>query len=137
VDDFVTWSEIEQKVQQVAKPAARRSTSSGNGRWGWAALPIAFLIMRLITSAARNQETPSSVPPAPQFNQPQPQFDRKKLEQMMQEAQKQPPENHPREIDEMLEELRKAREQQRPIEWAQEELRRARQQQEPMGPPKP
>jgi hypothetical protein len=116
VDDFVTWSEIEQKIQQVARPEARQEArapaSSNYWRWGWVVAPILFGLFRLIGSGARHNEPPPYVPPRQQFDQRQ-------LERMMQEAQR-PDVNAPR-----------------PFEGALEEFQKGRNQQEPVGPQKP
>jgi hypothetical protein len=111
VDNFVTWSEIEQKIQQVAQPQTRQPTSSGNWRWGWAIVPILFGLFRLISSGTRHYDPPSYVPPPRQFDGIQ-------MEQIVPETQQ--PEVNPPGL----------------FEGALEKHGKPEDQREPAGPPK-
>jgi hypothetical protein len=119
VDDFVTWSEIEQKIHQVAQPQASQRTSSGNWRWGWVVVPLVLGLFRFAGSGTRREDPQPYIPRASQFEPGQLQFDQKQRDQMLQEAQK--PQGNP------------PRQQEVPLD----ELQRMRKLQEPMGPPKP
>jgi hypothetical protein len=112
VDDFVTWSEIEQKIQQVAQPQARPHASPSNWRWGWVVIPIMLGASRLISSGTKHNDPPI-------YNPPNPHFDRKQIEFIMPAAK--PPQDIP------------------PGQFggALEEMPKAKNAQEPVGPPKP
>jgi hypothetical protein len=112
VDDFVTWSEIEQKIQRVAKPEARPRASTGNNlRWGWVAVPILLGLFRFIGQGTRNYDPPPHLSPASQA----PRVDRQELERIMQEAQQKQDKKRLRPADDALDEFRKARNQQEPL----------------------
>jgi hypothetical protein len=112
VDDFVTWSEIEQKIQQVAQPQARPPASSSKWPWGWVAIPIVLGLSRLITSGVKHSDPPKYDPPPPQF-------DRKQLEIIFPDADL-PQDRHRGQFGGALEEIPKAKNPK-----------------EPAGPPKP
>jgi hypothetical protein len=112
VDDFVTWSEIEQKIQQVAQPEARPRASSRSWPWGFAVVPIVFALVRLVSIGARHNDPPRYDPPVPRFDQ-------KQLELIMHEAK--PPQENPA----------------GQFGGALQEMPRAKNAKEPAGPPKP
>jgi hypothetical protein len=112
VDDFVTWSEIEQKIQQVAQPQARPPASRSNWRWGWLVIPIMLGLSRLVSSGVKQSDPPRHNPPPPQF-------DRKQIEFILHDANL--PQDHPA----------------GQFGGALEEMPKAKNAKEPAGPPKP
>jgi hypothetical protein len=66
LDDFITYSEIEQKLGQVAKPGAtpKPARSSPNWRWGILAAVMGFGLLRgAFSSSWHSSTTPSYSPP--------------------------------------------------------------------------
>jgi hypothetical protein len=110
VDDFVTWSEIEQKIQQVAQ--ARPPALPSNWRWGWMAIPIILSISRIMSGGAKHSDPPI-------YNPPNQQFDRNQLEIIMRDAK--PPQDLPA----------------GQFGGALVEMPKAKNAKEPAGPPKP